>query len=170
MNFTRPNILALLAFEGAEFFGEEDREGSASATDALGYLKELLEYYPVEEDAEAWLSSAEAYWAIAAYKRDKVSVGQIQIWAEWHTEMLREAYGEEHGDDEGDDRLSDEDKLELERRLRDVVHWYCTQATCCRLQQLKLFELLSADLRELVEQLHPEWLNKPEASASNGEP
>ena len=60
--------------------------------------------------------------------------------------MLREAYGEEHGDDEGDDRLSDEDKLELERRLRDVVYSACTQATAAdsnSLSSLSCYRLIS---------------------------
>ncbi len=48
--------------------------------------------------------------------------------------------------------------------------WYASKATVYSLKQIKEFNLDADDLRELVEQLHPEWLNKPEAPSSNGEP
>jgi len=171
--FTRPNILALLACEGAELFGQADAE-RISHTDALSCVEELLEGSGIEDDAEAWLSARSlpgvTIWTIAAYQRDTISSAQIDHWAEWHAECLREHYGEEYTDEGGEDGLTDAENTELTRRLREVVQWYTEQVTMWPCTPVASFPLDGGDVRELVEQLYPEWLNKPAATPSDEGP
>ena len=158
---TRPNIQAFLDFSEGSLFGPEccERIVCTSHLEAIeGMLDESNLQYT--EDVEAWLTTQEQFWVIAAYKPDTCTKGQISDWALNATETLREFFGEEYGDEEGDDHLSDDDIAELNRRSQDLVEWYVSRAKVWRCEQLRTFTFDSADVLEMVRQLRPDWLKK----------
>jgi hypothetical protein len=158
---TRPNIQNFLDFNESTIFGPEDSERLVS-TSHLGAIEEMLDasHLPETEDVEAWLTTNTEFWTIAAYKPDNVSAGDMEQWAEWHAEHMREAFGEDYGDEDGEDRLSDADAIELKRRTDELVKWYVSRAKVWRCEQVRTFTFDSADVLEMVREIRPEWLKK----------
>lgn len=157
----RPNIQAFLNFDEADLFGPEMTE-QISCTSHLDALEQMLDesHLPETADVRAWLTTEQQFWTLAAYKREKISDGDLERWAQWHMEHLRETFGEDYGNDEGDDGLSDEDIKELDRRAEELVKWYASKAKVWRCEQLRTFTFDAGDVLEMVEQLRPDWLNK----------
>jgi len=171
MNFTRPTVLSLLSFEGADLYGEKSDE-SLVHTSALQALEAMLDDSELRYsgDVDLYLETTELFLSVAAYYRMVVSSGYRDRWAESLVELLREAFGEEHGNEEGDDRLSDDAALELRARAADLVSWYVAAATVWHCEKLRTWTFDRDDLRELVAELRPAWLNKPAAPSSDGAP
>jgi hypothetical protein len=157
MIFNRPNVKALMEFEGADLFGQDGDE-TFSCSDPIEAIEQVLEGIGQYEDIRRWLRGPGVYLPIGAYKRGQVSEAWVTRQSEAATEFIRENFCEEHGDLDGEDRLSDADAKELEQRMHAVVSWYITKAKVFSCEQLRLFALDSDDLLELVQQLHPEWL------------
>lgn len=158
MQFERPEVKRLLAFEGADVFGELDDE-TFSCTTAIECLSQVIETLFGDEDKP--LGPMDDYAvSIGAYKRNELSASWIQSQAEHSAEALRDNFCDEHGDLDGDDRLSDDNIKELERRMHEVVTWYSTQVKVFSCEHLKSFVLNSTDLLEVVQQLRPEWLTE----------
>lgn len=157
----RPNIQAFLDFNEGTLFGPEDAERIVS-TSHLGAIEDMLDESNLQytEGVEAWLTTQEQFWTIAAYKPDTCSKGEISNWALGMTEGLREQFGEAYGDEEGDDRLSDDDIAELNRRATDLVEWYLSRSKVWRCEQLRTFTFDSADVLQMVRELRPDWLKK----------
>ncbi len=157
----RPNIQAFLDFSDGTLFGPEDSERIVS-TSKLEALEELLDEsnLPHTRDVEAWLTTQEQFWTIAAYKPDTVTPTEISSWADLGLENIRERFCEEYGDEDGDDRLSEEDFLEMTDRMRALVGWYVSRCKVWRCEQLRTFTFDSADVLQMVQELRPDWLNK----------
>lgn len=158
MKFERPTVKALLEFEGADMFGQDGDE-TFSCSDPIESVAQVLECInEYNQDIRAWLKEPDISITIGAYRREKVSDLWIANQAENAAEFIRENFCEEHGDLDGEDRLSDADAKELEKRMHEVVSWYITKAKVFVCEHMESFVLDSDDLLELVQQLHPEWL------------
>jgi len=157
----RSNIQAFLDFSEGTLFGPEDTERIVS-TSKLGAIEDMLDESNLQytEDIEAWLTTQEQFWTIAAYKHDTCSEAYASSWAANLAEGLRENFVDEYGDEEGDDRLSDDDIAELNRRAAELVGWYVSRARVWRCEQLRTFTFDSADVLQMVRELRPGWLKK----------
>jgi hypothetical protein len=159
--YTRPNILSLLEFQGADLFAAEGAE-HLSQTDQEQALEEMLENSALNYcgDAKKFLETETLFVGVCAYKRQPVDDYFRKVWPEALVEHLREAFGEEHGDEDGEDRLSDADINELHTRMKDTVEWYLTRVKIFPCDVIRTWRFDNADLLELVEQLRPWWLEK----------
>lgn len=161
MNFTRPQIVAMLEFEGADYWAPQGAERFGSKT-AVEVINEYLENEPLlhaSKDIPSFLKENPTWWTFTAYKRQVVDPRYHESWAESMAEQLRENFAEEHGDyDDGDDGLSDEDFIELKRRTRETVDWYLTKAKVFPCEHLRNFTLDADDILEVVQQMRPQWL------------
>ncbi len=160
--FTRPNILSLLEFEGADFFGKEGGE-EISTTDPTGALTDMLESCELAFCGAAgkYLDTTTVFVGVSAYRRMPVDDFYRKGWPEGLVEYLREAFQEEHGNEDGDDLLSDEDANELHARMKSTVEWYLERVKVHQCEIIRTWRFNNEDLRELIEQLKPEWLERP---------
>lgn len=157
--YTRPNILSLLEFKDADFFEPEGSERLAG-TDPEVALVNMLERCELAfcGGAAAYLDTTTMLVGVVAYRRMPVDDFYRKGWPEALVERLREDFSEEHGDVDGEDRLSDDDAKELLTRMQGVVDWYLTRVNVFQCETARTWRFDNDDLRELVTQLKPEWL------------
>jgi len=158
--YTRPNIISLIEFQGADIFGTDDAEHLAHDNPEEA-LEQMLEDCGLAwcGDVKKYLDTMTLFTSVAAYKRVTVDDFHRKAWPEGLVESLRESYGEEHGAQDGDDRLSDEDLNQLHARMKDITEWYISRTTVYPCEKIRSWSFDNADLRELVAQLKPEWLD-----------
>ncbi len=158
--WTRPNILSLVEFEGADLFGPERAEELFEG-DAEAALEVMLENSPLADtrDVLKLLDGEVLATSISAYKRMPVEDFYRKAWPEGLVDYLRENFGEEHANQNGEDGLSDADAIELRRRMQETVDWYLERVKSYPCEVVRTWHFDNADLRELVEQLRPEWLD-----------
>jgi hypothetical protein len=159
--YTRPNILSLLEFKGADLFAADGAE-HLSQTDQEEALGEMLDNSALSfcGDAKKFLETETLFIGVCAYKRQPVDDFYRKAWPEGLVEYLREGFGEEHGGEDGDDHLSDADLNELHTRMKDTVEWYLSRVRVYPCEVIRKWTFDNADLLELVEQLRPEWIKE----------
>ncbi len=159
--FTRPNILSLLEFKEADFF---DREGSEHfvVMDATEALSDMLDNCELAlcGDAGKYLDTTTVFVSLSAFRRLPVDDFYRKTWPEGLVENLREAFQEEHGNEDGDDCLSDQDANELHARMKATVDWYLERVKVYACEAVRTWRFDNEDLRELIHQLRPEWLER----------
>ncbi len=162
--FTRPNIISLLEFKEADFF---DREGSEHfvVMDPVEALDDMLENCELAlcGDAGKYLDTTTVFVSLSAFRRLPVEDFYRKAWPEGLVEHLRESFQEEHGNEDGDDFLSDDDANELHARMKATVDWYLTRVKVYPCESVRTWRFDNEDLRELVQQLRPEWLTPKES-------
>lgn len=154
--FTRPNILSLLDFKDADFL-EPESSDVLSNTDPEAALADMLEKSELAScgDVGAYLGTTTVFLSLKAYRRIPFGDSYTKAWTETLVEHLREYFGDEEG---ADDRLSDDDTKELHARMSATVNWYLARVKYFPCQVVRTWRFDNADLRELVQQLMPEWL------------
>jgi len=157
--FVRPNIVSLLEFKSADFFAEEDTE-QILHTDPEAALADMLSRWEYLVDSPEKLLQVTLTMSVSAYRRMPIEDFYRKAWPESLVEKLREDFGEEHGDEDGDDRLSDTDINELHVRMKDTVEWYLTRVRSHPCEIIRTWRFDKGDMLELIQQFHPEWLEK----------
>lgn len=162
MNFTRPVLIAMIQFKGADVWGPDGYE-RFHWDHPLKLLEDYMEHDSLlkhSRDPVGFLRENPTWWTFTAYRRQgPIGESERASWAETMAEKLRENFAEEYGDyDDGDDGLTDTHVAELKSKTRAIVDWYLARAKVFPCEQLRSFRLDSDDILELVEQLRPEWL------------
>ncbi len=164
MSFTRPQLIAMSEFEGADIWGQDGDEEFSDQTGVECALRVLEQetFVPQTGAVAEWLKGNPTFITVKAHRRDQISPSQTERWAEWITEGLREHFSEEHGNpNDGDDGLSDDEIKELGARSLELATWYVSKATVFTCETLRSFTLDSEDILELVQECRPHWLLSP---------
>ena len=159
--FTRPRLMELLRFEGADLF-DSPSETIAPHADPVTALGSALDHNLGHcSDVSSYLDTDLALVIeIGAYRRMPIDSHDREAWSENLANKLREDFSEEHGDEEGDDRLSDADSRELVTKMRETVEWYLSRVKVYPCEVIQTWSFDTDDIRELVQQLRPEWLQR----------
>jgi hypothetical protein len=163
MQFTRPQILAMLEFQGADIWGEDGAEEFYDKSPLDCALRLLDESFVPQTGAVVeWLQTNPTFITVVAHKRNQVEVREVEGWGEGTAENLREWFCEEYGDPNmGDDGLPDDDIQELRRRSVELTAWYVSKARVYTCEPLRSFRLDSGDILELVQQCRAHWMLNP---------
>lgn len=158
----RPNIRALLEFQGADVWGEGGAE-EYYETDPIAAVLRIMDesLLPVTGGVVEYLRDHPEFITVEACRREGVSVSTIERWADSISELHRELFDEDFGHPERGDCLSAEDQDELNRRVLETVSWYVGRAKVGVVQPLRRFTLDSGDILELIQEHRPEWLLNP---------
>lgn len=158
----RPNIRALLEFQGADVWGEGGAE-EYYETDPIAAVLRIMDdsLLPVTGGVAEYLRDHPQFITVEACRREGVSASTIERWADSIAQQCRDLFDEDYSHPEHGDRLSPEDEAELNRRVLETVSWYVGRARVGIVEPLRRFTLDSGDILELIQQHRPEWLLNP---------